>query len=1181
MGMKGKVKAVSEATGFGIRIVFLVLILFAVLVSYLGTRFKLESELSKTLEVKRSLHSISLDLSRMEDDLVLARGSRQDNAEQARTISRIQSAIVRSEATLQRAAPLAIEVAPLVKPFKQVHEEYRQISWELNKLLAQKAPAERELKVCGAGLQRLLVYVENTRDTCFEHIATTRSTLSAAVYTFLALLLAWFAFTILVWVRPTLKSLRNALESVKIKESVLLARESELRAYRQVLDHHSIVATTDIRGRILTANDKFVELSGYPIEELIGSDHRLLNSGQHSRTFWSDLYRTIHRGEIWTGTIRNRAKDGTHYWVNTSIGSKVNAEGEIDGFIAVRTDVTAEKVSESLISEAYHRIERITDHIPGAVFQCRQHQDGSYATVFASPQVQQILGISPEALVNDFSLWTQSITENKKSSRHWVARAFEEPKMDAEFDFEHPELGIRRLTVSTSLETTVDGEKAVFGFLSDVTDRHRIEEQVKSLGERFALVQETMDVGIWDWDVLTNRLDWDGEMFRIFGVDPDTFSHRYEDWAACCMAGESDRILRVLSEALASGADIHDVFRIKHPILGERHITIDAVVVRDGEGNAERVVGLNFDVTEKVLTQQSLDETEERYRLALAGTNDGVWDWDLEKGSVLYSARWREVMGLSHLDEIGKPDTWLERTHPEDAPKLVKEIGVCLTGEADLLDIEHRILHGNGFYRWVHVRGICLRADGQAKRFVGSISDIHSRKLAEEALRHAATTDRLTGLPNRDSLYKTIDSLIDRNQSKDTMPFALMFLDFDRFKVINDSLGHEVGDGFLIGVAQRLRDLVAGLAVQKGSKHVVARLAGDEFVILVDSCNQAQALELSELVLEVLSAPLEVQGNTLYATASIGVVTDTQLDLSKGTEGALADADLAMYKAKSNGKNRVALFDEQLRSEVQHRLELEQELRRALYFGEFSMKYQPIMSLADSSIASFEALIRWKSPTRGFVSPADFIPIAEDSGLIVGIGDWVMEEVCRQILEWNAILPETQFSVSINVSRKQLMLPLFAERVEHLVRGMGIQPDLIHLEVTESALMANTDTATKTLQQLRQAGFHIDLDDFGTGYTSLADLDNFPLDVIKIDKSFVDDIAAGGRSMEVIRAVRTLGDAIGAKIIAEGVETEEQLRMLYYMGIDMVQGYLISKPLDPGDAIVFEYDLGAKLRSVA
>jgi EAL domain-containing protein (putative c-di-GMP-specific phosphodiesterase class I) len=330
-----------------------------------------------------------------------------------------------------------------------------------------------------------------------------------------------------------------------------------------------------------------------------------------------------------------------------------------------------------------------------------------------------------------------------------------------------------------------------------------------------------------------------------------------------------------------------------------------------------------------------------------------------------------------------------------------------------------------------------------------------------------------------------------------------------------------------------------------------------------------------------LSAPIDVQGNTLYATASIGIVTDKQLDLAKGTEGALADADLAMYTAKSNGKNRVALFDESLRTQVQHRLELEQDLRRALYFGEFSMKYQPIMSLSEGTIASFEALIRWNSPTRGFVSPADFIPVAEESGLIIGLGDWVMEEVCRQILEWQAVHPEKKISVSINVSRKQLMLPLFAERVEHLVRGMGIEPSYIHLEVTESALMANTEIATQTLKQLRDAGFHIDLDDFGTGYTSLADLDNFPLDIIKIDKSFVDDITSGGRRMEVIRAVRTLGNAIGAKIIAEGVENEDQLRMVYYMGIDMAQGYLISRPLDPDDAILFEYDLGAKLRAAA
>ncbi len=1170
----------------GLKLVLLFAILAAGIVWFAGYRFEADRNLATTLEIKLHLHEIALDVTRLEDrieeilegetDSVLAKdGSR---GVLPAHLSRIDSTLSRAERT---AAP-----NPVLRTALQNVRAEQLGAWSgIGPLLNDSSEDDQRAFPALSGLRKLLVTVENARAQCFDTISLQKQDEAIVAFTSLFGLIGWFAVAIGLWVRPTLKSLRMALSEVEAHRSELQKQESELDAYRAVIDRHSIVATTDKRGRILSANDKFVELSGYSIEELVGSDHRILNSGHHSRMFWKELYQTIHHGKVWTGTIRNRAKDGTFYWVNTSIGPKLDANGDICGFIAVRTDVTAEKVAETLISEAYQRIERITDHIPGAVFQWRFSLDGEPETVFVSPLVTDLLGVPPHELQADFSLWTQKLgdfgDQIESLGEEWGSDAFHQRGLEYEFEILHPTKGKQRLSVRTSFERDPNGDLSVFGFLSDVSEKRRIEERIRELGERFSLVQRTLDVGVWDWNVVTNRLDWDSEMFRIFGVDPNNFNHGYDDWSACCALGEGERISKLLNEAIANGKEIHDVYRLNHPTLGERHITVDAVIVRDRKGAAERVVGLNFDITEKVQIQHSLNETEERYRLALAGSNDGVWDWDIENGTVLYSQRWREIMCLPEMSESAGPDVWLDRTHPEDAPSLVKEIGACLSGDISLLDIEHRILHGNGFYRWVHVRGICLRTDGKAKRFVGSISDIHPRKLAEEALREAATTDRLTGLPNRDSLYQSLESVIDRNTGSKPVPFALMFLDFDRFKVINDSLGHEVGDAFLIAVGRRLRDLVAGLAKTDGGYNMVSRLAGDEFVILVDNCDQAKALELSELILEVLSAPIDVQGNTLYATASIGIVTDAQLDYSKGTEGALADADLAMYTAKSNGKNRVALFDESLRTQVQHRLELEQDLRRALYFGEFSMKYQPIMSLAEGTIASFEALIRWNSPTRGFVSPADFIPIAEESGLIIGVGDWVMEEVCRQLLEWQAVQPGKNISVSINVSRKQLMLPMFAERVEHLVRGMGIEPSCIHLEVTESALMANTETATKTLQQLRDAGFHIDLDDLGTGYTSLADLDHFPLNVIKIDKSFVDDLTEGGRSMEVIRAVRTLGDAIGASIIAEGVETEDQLRMLYYMGIDMVQGYLISRPLDPGDAILFEYDLGAKLRSAA
>jgi diguanylate cyclase (GGDEF)-like protein/PAS domain S-box-containing protein len=580
------------------------------------------------------------------------------------------------------------------------------------------------------------------------------------------------------------------------------------------------------------------------------------------------------------------------------------------------------------------------------------------------------------------------------------------------------------------------------------------------------------------------------------------------------------------------------------------HLTSD--VIRGRDGSVIGVVTTCEDITERKRAEEALRESEERYALAARGANDGLWDWNLKTGEIYYSPRWKEMLGYSEGELGGSPEEWFSRVHPEDLSALQSELAAHRDGRTGHFEHEHRLRHRDGSYRWMLVRGIAVRdPQGVAYRMAGSLTDITERKETEARLMYDALHDPLTGLPNRAFFLTLLDRSIRRAKRRRDYLFAVLFIDLDRFKLVNDSLGHGVGDQLLVELARRLKS-----CLRPGD--VVARLGGDEFTVLLDDIRDASdATRVAERILNELQAPFNLGGHEAFTTASIGIALSTEGH--ELPEYVLRDADTAMYRAKVRGKARYEMFDEAMHARAVAQLKLETDLRRALSRKEFRVQYQPIVELASGTITGFEALVRWEHPERGLVPPAEFIPVAEETGLVIPIGRFVLETACRQTAEWQRKYPSYRdLSISVNLSVRHFQRPDLVEQIMEVLRDTKLPPRSLRLEITESVLMDDPDANKETIRALRERGVQVQIDDFGTGYSSLSYLQRFSVDTLKIDRSFI----AGGETWDIVQTIVGLARDLGVDVIAEGVETEEQRGRLRALHCHRAQGYLFCEPVD-------------------
>lgn len=542
----------------------------------------------------------------------------------------------------------------------------------------------------------------------------------------------------------------------------------------------------------------------------------------------------------------------------------------------------------------------------------------------------------------------------------------------------------------------------------------------------------------------------------------------------------------------------------------------------------------------------ALQEREEQYNLVAQASNDGIWDWNLQTHQVYYSPRWAAIIGQEEGTLQPVIQEWFDRIHPEDKKRFRMDLRRHLCKETTAFECQYRMVHRDQSYRWVSSRGIAVYGShNRVVRMAGSHTDLTN---------HVALYDHLTGLPSRVLFLDQLHRTLTRVNRQTNYLFAVLFLDCDRFKVINDSLGHAIGDQLLIEVAKRLT-----AALRPGD--VIARLGGDEFAILLENiAGQDQAEQVARRLNDELEKSFELQGHTVYISASIGIALNSEH--SPQAENLLRDADNAMYRAKALGKSRYVVFEAAMRDRVQALLRVETDLRAAIANQEFQLYYQPIISLTTHEIVSLEALIRWQHPQRGLISPQEFIPVAEETGLILAIGQWVLEEACQQLWQWHQTLTEIPpLSISVNLSRKQFSQASLGHQIQSILSETGVSARHLKLEITETMIMENEVMVSELISQLRALGLQLQIDDFGTGYSSLSFLHNFPLDTLKIDRSFIEGLVTDTEKSEIVRTMITLAHNLGMTAIAEGVETQAQLQWLQQHHCDCVQGYLMSKPL--------------------
>ena len=635
----------------------------------------------------------------------------------------------------------------------------------------------------------------------------------------------------------------------------------------------------------------------------------------------------------------------------------------------------------------------------------------------------------------------------------------------------------------------------------------------------------------------------------------------------------SSRLQSVISGPIAALAGVARLVSV------DKNYAIRATKVADDE------IGVLIDSFNGMLSQieirerdrkkaeDALRESEERYALAAHGANDGLWDWKLGTNEVYFSPRWTRMLGYSDNEIWSDPEEWFSRIHPADRERVRAQFAAHCQGSTPEFSSEYRIRHKSGQYIWMLSRGIAVRdEDGVAVRIAGSQTDITEGKIA----------DTLTELPNRTYFMDKLESAFTAKANPGASPFAVLFLDLDRFKVVNDSLGHAAGDQLLVGVAQRLRSSVRGQGLSgrlAESASTVARLGGDEFAILVEGIrDQDDAAVVAERILKQLGAAFSLDGRQVFAIGSIGIAMSSSGDTP---EDLLRNADTAMYYAKAHGRGRFEVFDQGMRERVVARMEIEADLKKAVKAHEFVLHYQPKVSLVDQRITGFEALVRWNHPRRGLLYPSEFIPVAEETGLIVPLGLWILHEACRQMAAWHkSMIGEPALSISVNISFKQLAEASLADDVERILTETGLEPATLKLEITESSIMENAQLAIATLRRFKELNISLEIDDFGTGYSSLSYLRQLPFDTVKIDRSFVKEMGTCDDTSEIIGTILQLARSLDMDVVAEGVETEDQLARLTAMGCHSGQGYYFSKPVDAERALRLVRDKDALQRGV-
>ncbi|MEO6625543.1 MAG: EAL domain-containing protein [Burkholderiaceae bacterium] len=958
------------------------------------------------------------------------------------------------------------------------------------------------------------------------------------------------------------------------RQANVALRESEERWKLALESAGDGVWDWDIQTGIETYSRRFQEMYGFAEGELGNKttdfDGRTHPDDRLQRDRNRDAHMQGHT-DSYVNEHRVRCKDGSWKWaLSRGMVIRRDAQGRPLRMIGTHTDINARKNAETALRTLYEELAHKTLLLQTTLGSISQgifmiDADGRLGTYNA--RVRELLDLPDSLLAARPTL--QEITQFQLGrgdfgpgvqlvdlkARGYVAAAGNAPI---------PQHYLRTTQDGRTLEVRSQplSDGRMVRTFADVSDYVQAERSRKRLDLLLEATQALAQVGGWEVDVPTHQVFWTDEVYRILETSPEEYTPNTETSMQFFTPESAALVAAAINDAETVGKP-HDMELEMVTAKGRRIWVHSVSTVSRENGKVRKRTSVIQDITERKRAQTALQESEDRWKLALEGVGDGVWDWYMETGVEIFSPRFKKMYGYSDHEIADRCSAFDQLTHPDDIAQVNKARQAHFDGITPTYINEHRIRCKDGSWKWILSRGMVISRDalGKPVRMIGTHTDISERKNSEAMIWQQANFDTLTGLPNRRMLRDRLEQKI-KESDREGQELAVLFIDLDHFKEVNDTLGHDAGDSLLVEAARRIRHCVR-------ESDTVARMGGDEFTIVLAELHEAPWLDrVMHSLLTAMSALFQIGNEQVYVSASIGI-TMYPAD-AREVEDLFKNADQALYVAKGAGRNRFSFFTPALQEAAQNRVRLANELRQGLAEQQFRVAYQPIVDLRDGSIRKAEALIRWQHPTRGTIDPSEFIPVAESSGLIVEIGEWVFHQAAAQAGRWRAMHHPT-FQVSVNKSPVQFHNDAGRQHtwVNHL-KELGLGGDSVVVEITEGLLLDTSASVTEQLLQLRDAGIQVSLDDFGTGYSSLTYLQRFDIDFIKIDQSFVRHLIPECTELALCKAIIVMAHELGMQVIAEGVETASQRDLLAAAGCDFGQGYLFSRalPADEFDAFM-------------
>ena len=818
---------------------------------------------------------------------------------------------------------------------------------------------------------------------------------------------------------------------------------------------------------------------------------------------------------------------------------------------------------EEALGESERRFATVVSNARAYAYRCLN--DPGYPNEYASEYALHLTGYPPEDLLVGGGVRFGELILEEDRSRVWqeIQEALAERRgFELRYAIRRRDGQIRHVREhGQGVYDGGGGVVALEGMVYDVTELVEAEERLREAEERYrTLVERIPAVTFIDRAERSGRPHYvSPQVERMLGYTP-------EEWIAGRLWRERlhpedrERILASDERFEANGEPVDDEYRLlakDGSVVWIREVT---ELVRGEGGEALFVQGILSDVTGRKEAEEALKQGETRLAEAQRIAHVGSWEWEVASDTVAWSDELYRIFGRTPQEFGNTYESFLAYVHPDDRRLVEEEIRVAYeTGQP--FAFEHRVVRPDGGVRTLQSRGeVFTDEDGERVNMAGTAQDITERKALEERLVRQAFHDSLTGLPNRHLFVDRLAHALEYTRRRGNRMAAVLFMDLDNFKSVNDSLGHEVGDRVLVILSERLMNCLR-------PEDTLARFGGDEFVVLIDEVEElAEAVRVAERITEELRGPLSIGARKVFARASIGVALGSAR--TKGPQDLLRDADIAMYRAKEEGQD-YRVFDPAMYEQAFRRLEMENDLRRGVEAEQFVVHYQPIVDLETGGAWGMEALVRWNHPERGLLEPSEFMPVFEESGLVVPVGERVLDEACRQAQRWKEDPRTPPLVVSVNLSVVQLRRSDLARTVAETLRRTGLEASRLSLDVTETASIRGLEDRTSALDSLKDLGVGISIDDFGVGYSSLSYLKRLPADVVKIDKSFVRGVGETVEDTAIVRMVIDLAHPMGMKVVAEGVEGWAQAALLLEMGCDLGQGFYFSEPLPPEEVFDF------------